>query len=98
MDAPISITLAHLIIIWTLTLFLIAWMLVFAILAFRPTRQHTPHQDKAETNGNGSMGDIDTPRASIAPQLVVYNTTPVIHSTHHHEAATPSEIPATPVI
>ena len=97
MDAPISITLAHLIIIWTLTLLLVAWMLVFAILALRPTRQHTPHQDTEK--GNESMGDIHTPRASVAPQLVTYTTTPAINSMHHREAATTSnEIPATPVM
>ena len=99
MDAPISITLAHLIIIWTLTLLLVAWMLVFAVLAFRSNHHNTTQQDAAERSGDGSISNIHTPRASIAPQLLIHQTTPIVTRTSHHEVATiTSEVPATPIV
>ena len=98
MDAPISITLAHLIIIWTLTLLLIAWMLVSAVLAIRSNHHSTTHQDATETRSDGSMSNIHTPRASVAPQFLIYQTTPIVTNTSHHEATTiTDEVPATPI-
>ena len=99
MDAPISITLAHLIIIWTLTLLLVAWMLVFAVLAFRSNHHSKAQQNATESGGDGSMSNIHTPRASIAPQLLIHQTTPIVTGTSHQKVATiTSEVPATPMM
>ncbi|HCI80641.1 MAG TPA: hypothetical protein DHW02_13225 [Ktedonobacter sp.] len=99
MDAPISITLAHLIIIWTLTLFLIAWMLLSAILAFR-SRYHNPLKPEVlQKRSDESSDTIDTPRAAIASPFSLYQATPVTDSSPHHAVTTTSnEISATPVI
>lgn len=100
MDAPISITLAHLIIIWTLTLFLIAWMLISVILAFRSRHYNPAKPDAVHMQGHEGSGNVETPRVAIASQFSLYQATPVSDSTHHREAqaTTSSELPATPVI
>ena len=54
MDAPISMTLAHLIIIWTLSVFLLAWMLTFAILA---VRSNASHKDETRTARSQEQGN-----------------------------------------
>lgn len=100
MDAPISITLAHLIIIWTLTLFLIAWMLISVILAFRSRHYNATKPDSVHMQGHERSGNLDTPRATIASQFSLYQATPAPDTTPHSEApvTTASELPATPVI
>lgn len=96
MDAPISITLAHLIIIWTLSIILLAWMLIFAILALRPTRLKGTLQDKPITTRQTGM---NTPRATTSSQFFVHQTELISTRSYNLEASTTSnEIPATPVM
>jgi hypothetical protein len=70
MDAPISITLAHVIIIWTLLLFLVAWMLTFAILALRPAHSSEPDAQVVKYREQESMSRVST-STTHAPRAVV---------------------------
>jgi len=96
MDAPISITLAHLIIIWTLSIVLLAWMLIFAILALRPKG---PLQDERLMKGDTNLSNIHTPRTSVSHQFFIHQTELISAQTYNHNLSTTnSEIPATPVM
>lgn len=96
-----SITLAHLIIIWTLSILLIAWMLVFAILALR---SKTTTQDETLVESRERVSSTPNTRTPpiTAPALLVHRIEPVSSNTVHYDEVPTSvvkeEVPATPIM
>jgi hypothetical protein len=99
MDAPISITLAHLIIIWTLSIVLLAWMLIFAFLALRSVRPKGTTQDEILMKSDTGMSNLHTPRATVSPQFFIHQTELISARTYNRSISTTTgEIPATPIM